>query len=188
MFCLYLFENLDKYSWIEPVYSLLSGELPEGMELKANGELYGVPKKSGRFTFEIMVTYNSVKEDYYFGPSRATFTLDVKENTNANVYNESDADLGYSLEVPVGVETSPGSYDFYLNKIEDTLFVSEGLYHEFIDFWLNGEKLVKGVDYTAESGSTRITISAQTLQNKALQTGTNTCREHRALKQLSDFR
>ena len=169
-----MIQNSNKYSWIEPVYSLLSGELPEGMELKANGELYGVPKKSGRFTFEIMVTYNSVKEDYYFGPSRATFTLDVKENTNANVYNESDADLGYSLEVPVGVETSPGSYDFYLNKIEDTLFVSEGLYHEFIDFWLNGEKLVKGVDYTAESGSTRITISAQTLQNKALQTGTNT--------------
>ena len=33
--------------------------------------------------------------------------------------------------------------------------------------WLNGEKLVRGVDYTSVSGSTRITIKSQTLQEKA---------------------
>lgn len=169
-----MIQNSNKYEWIEATYKVIDGALPSGMELKPNGELYGVPKETGNFRIIVQVDFKSTREAYNFPSSSAVFNIAVKENTNANVYNESDADLGYSLEVPVGVETSPGSYDFYLDKIEDTLFVSEGLYHEFIDFWLNGEKLVKGVDYTAESGSTRITISAQTLQNKALQTGTNT--------------
>lgn len=42
--------------------------------------------------------------------------------------------------------------------------VSEGVFDEFVDIFLDGEKLVKGVDYDAESGSTRITIRGQTLK------------------------
>lgn len=78
------------------------------------------------------------------------------------------------METSIGNETSAGSHDFYLPEITDSLFVSKGIYPNFVDLWLNGEKLVRGVDYDAASGSTRITISAQTLQNKALKTGVNT--------------
>ncbi len=169
-----MIQNSNKYSWIEPVYSLTNGELPDGMEIKPNGELYGVPRETGTFTFTVMAEFGSNREDYNFPSSSVTLTLNVQENTNANVYNASDAGAGYSLETPIGVEVTPGSYDFYLGEIVDSLFVSEGQYNEFIDLWLNGQKLLKGVDYTAESGSTRITISAQTLQNKAEQTGANT--------------
>ena len=66
-----------------------------------------------------------------------------------------------------------GSRDYLLNRISDQLFVSTGQYGEFIDFWLNGEKLVEGEDYTKESGSTRITIRRQTFEKKAKR-GTNT--------------
>ena len=167
-----MIQNSNKYSWIETEYFLTDGELPAGIQLKPNGELYGVPQETGTYTFTVMATFNSTREAYYFPESEATLTLTVKENTNANVYNETDA--GYTLSTPIGMETTPGSYDFYLAEIADSLFVSEGTFNEFIDLWLNGQKLVKGVDYTAESGSTRITISAQTLQNKAAQSGNNT--------------
>ena len=169
-----MIQNSNKYDWIEAEYIMTDGKLPAGMELKPNGEIYGVPKETGTFQFTIQVNFKSTKEAYSFPSSSVTFTLNVKENTNDNVYYESDTDYGYSLEVPIGIETTAGSHDYYLSEIKDTLFVSEGLYNGFIDLWLNGEKLVKDVDYTAESGSTRITVSSQTLQNKALKTGTNT--------------
>lgn len=169
-----MIQNNNKYSWVKTAYELTSGKLPEGMELRPNGELYGVPQNTGTFKFTVRAKFTSTRGTYSFPTSRVTLTLTVKENTNANVYNETDTEYGYTLETPIGVETTPGSYDFYLANKSDTLFVSEGLYNEFIDLWLNGEKLERGVDYTAESGSTRITVSSQTLKNKAAQTGNNT--------------
>lgn len=165
-----MIQNSNKYSWIETSYSLVYGELPEGMIIKPNGELYGVPQETGTFTFGVQVTFTSTKEAYSFSSKYATLTLTVKENTNENVYTASDE--GYALLTPIGEEVA--TYDFYLETIEDSLFVSEGVYGEFIDLWLNGEKLTDGTDYTSESGSTRITVSAQTLRNKANTTGVNT--------------
>lgn len=148
-------QNSNKYSWIRPEYYFAGGELPEGVEIKQNGELYGVPQETGTFTFDVRVYFRSGRSNN-FPERRATFTLTVKENTNLNVYNESDT--SYQLLTPIGEETASGNRDFYVARIEDKLFVSEGVFPNFIDLWLNGEKLQKGVDYTAESGSTRITI------------------------------
>lgn len=163
-----MIQNNNKYSWNRIRYWLSSGRLPDGMELKENGEIYGVPKEAGEFKFTVTLS-NSISG---MKNTSAEFTLTVKENTNLNVYNESDT--SYQLLTPIGVETASGNRDFYVAQIEDKLFVSEGVFPNFIDLWLNGEKLRKGVDYTAESGSTRITISAQTLQNKATRSGNNT--------------
>lgn len=167
-------QNSNKYSWIQVAYEVYAGELPEGMVLKENGELYGTPQNAGTYNFTVRASFTSTKEAYSFRDSTASFTLTVKDNTNDNVYNESDIADGYILETSIGNETSAGSHDFYLPEITDSLFVSKGIYPNFVDLWLNGEKLVRGVDYDAASGSTRITISAQTLQNKALKTGVNT--------------
>ncbi len=181
-----MIQNNNKYSWNRITYYIRNGKLPEGMVLKPNGEIYGVPKEKGSFEFTIVLT-NSMSR---MKNSERTFTLWVYDNSNSNVYHASDA--GYKLLTPVG-ERNPDApadlstvssvdwkkmeniyYDFYLDDFKSDLFVSEGKFEEFIDFWLNGEKLVKGVDYLAESGSTRITISAQTMKNKALQSGNNT--------------
>ena len=167
-------QNSNKYSWIQVTYKVDAGELPEGMVLKENGELYGTPQNAGTYNFTVRASFTSTKENYSFWDSTVPFTLTVKDNTNDNVYNESDIADGYILETSIGNETSAGSHDFYLPEITDSLFVSKGIYPNFVDLWLNGEKLVRGVDYDAASGSTRITISAQTLQNKALKTGVNT--------------
>lgn len=145
-----MIQNNNKYSWNRVTYTIVEGGLPEGMELKSNGELYGVPMKSGTFPITLKAT-NSSSE---FGSSSATLVLTVNENTNANVYTASDE--GYIIENPIGTEVA--AYDYILKEAKDQLFVSSGEYSEFVDFWLNGKKLIDGVDYTKDSGSTRITI------------------------------
>ena len=160
-----MIQNNNKYSWNQVTYTIVEGELPPGMELKSNGELYGVPLKAGEFPITLEVE-NSSDE---FDSSLAELVLVVKENTNANVYTASDN--GYIVEEAIGTEV--GTYDYMLKEVSDQLFVSSGEYSEFIALWLNGEQLVDGEDYTKESGSTRITIRSQTFEKKA-KNGTNT--------------
>ncbi len=54
------------------------------------------------------------------------------------------------------------------------LYRSEGEFEQYVNLWLNGQLLVRGEDYDAESGSTKITIYAQTFENKANMDGINT--------------
>lgn len=154
--------------WNTVTFSIESGELPEGLELyPTTGEIYGVPQESGEFTIRIKATYG--RSDY-FEPSYADFTLVVKENTNENVYNASDE--GYGIKQSIGTEIN--QYEFVLETIEDTVFTSYGEYGEFIDLWLNGQKLIEDEDYTKEDGSTKITIKSQTFENKANKESANT--------------
>ncbi len=146
-----MIQNSNKYSWNTVTYSLAGGKLPGGMIIKPNGELYGVPTETGTFTFTVRMrnSYSSFKS------SECTFTFTVLENTDANV--DGATDTGYELTNRVQDVTS-ASYG-------DQLMVSQGVYGEFVDLFLDGEKLTRGVDYTAESGSTRITIRSQTLKD-----------------------
>lgn len=138
-------------------YTITSGRLPEGMELIANtGEIYGVPLESGTFVFTVQVSFSNAA----FSSATARLVLKVADNTNSNVYLASDD--GYALQTAVG--TDAGGYDFILaNRDSDELFVSEGVIEEFQDFYINGVKLIPDQDYTAVSGSTRITITSQAL-------------------------
>lgn len=149
-------------------YKITDGELPEGLSLNAaTGEIYGVPLETGEFTFTVKVTYSKAE----FLPSLEEFTLTVLDNTNQNVHDASDA--GYEVKEYLGTEMAQGTYDYLISGLSDELFVSNGLYDEFVGLWLNGEKLVDGVDFTKVSGSTRMTIRSQTFQNKG-RSGINT--------------
>ena len=154
-------DNVHK--WIDVSYDMYYGNLPEGVGFNTvTGEIYGVPQETGKFTFYV--------EAYFRAPSRTTydskrFDLEVLDNTNMNVYMASDED--YTIQTAIGVEQTADEYDFVLDLSEldnDQLFVSNGVYGDFIDLWINGERLIADVDYTSESGSTRITIKAQTLK------------------------
>ncbi len=159
--------------WLQenPQTFTLSGRLPKGLTFsEGTGEIYGVPQESGTFPISVAVHYGMD----IFADNEVSFELVINENTNQNVFNASDA--GYALKESVGEMVSGGEVgDYYLPAITgDELFVSEGQFGEFIDFWFNGEKLERGVDYDAESGSTRITIKSQTLANKAKEGEANT--------------
>lgn len=154
-----MIQNSNKYSWNTPSYRLVNGKLPGGMELKSNGEIYGVPTETGEFTFTVCLE----NSDNSLADSRKDFTLIVNDNTDANV--EAATDQGYNLTQRVETVT--------LNSSADQMLVSQGIYAEFVDIFLDGVKLQRGVDYTAESGSTRITIRNQTLK-ASNKTGTHT--------------
>ena len=83
----------------------------------------------------------------------ADYVLVVGDNSNESVYKSSDP--GYELLQAIG-EDANGNYDFVVRSWDDQLFVSRGELNEFVDLWLNGEKLIDGTDYTKVRGSTRI--------------------------------
>ncbi|WP_300846711.1 LysM peptidoglycan-binding domain-containing protein [uncultured Acetatifactor sp.] len=153
-----MIQSSNKYSWNEVSFELWSGELPGGMVIKPNGELYGVPTQAGEFTFTVWMR-NSFSR---FGEQRQEFTLVVKENTDANVDNATDENYNLTERVAYQYNTSMGNQRM----------VSQGVFEEFVDLWLDGVRLEKGVDYDAESGSTRITVYGQTLGGNG--TGTHT--------------
>lgn len=166
----YMVVTDNMYKWNRSTFTLVDGRLPDGMKLyEATGEIYGTPTETGDFTFTVQVDYSSSR----FSPSQATYTLHVANNTNVRVYEQSDE--GYSIQVPLGVEQGEGTRDFYLaDTSTDQLYVSNGVFPEFEAVWLNGKKLINGWDYTAESGSTRITIRSQTFAALAYQDRFNT--------------
>ncbi len=154
-----MIQNSNKYYSNNTVsYSLVSGTLPGGMEMRENGELYGVPTETGEFTFRIRLRNSNSS----FGSSSKTFTLTVIENTDANV--DAATDVGYEL-----TERIP---DMPITSTTDYTMVSQGIYPEFTYIFLDGEKLVEGEDYDSESGSTRITIRSQTLTDPGVGTHT----------------
>lgn len=156
----------NMHDWNKVTFSLAGGELPEGLKLyPATGEIYGVPLETGEFPITVKAAYSRSE----FEPSYKDLVLTVKENTAENVYLASDK--GYEVKAYIG--TKLGDYDFYLNNAKTQTFVSHGKYGEFIDFWFNGKKLIAGVDYEKESGSTRITIKSQTFRTYAV-SGANT--------------
>lgn len=142
-------QNTNRYDWNRVSYSYF-GKLPAGVDLQSNGRLYGVPTERGTFTFTVLM------ENSYtgFSDSYQTFTLVVNEPTDAAV--EAQNDPGYGIETYV-----PKTMTTY----EDQVFVSEGEFTTFVGFWLDGVRLTETQDYEAESGSTKITIRAQTFQN-----------------------
>ncbi len=164
----YVVATNNMHDWNKVTFSISSGTLPEGLKLYPNtGEIYGVPLETGEFPITVKATYS--RREYT--PSYVELTLIVNDNTNQNVYNSSDE--GYEIKQYIGTEDIMGTYDYLLNNINDQTFISTGEYHEFIDFWLNGEKLTEGEDYIKNSGSTRITIRSQTFRDKAKE-GSNT--------------
>ena len=154
-----MIQNSNKYSENMVSYSLTKGELPGGMELRPNGEIYGVPTETGEFEFTVRME-NSISD---FRDSTATFTLIVKENTDPNVDGSTDQGYEVTQRIP----------DIYLSSTEAHTFVSEGVYNEFVYLFLDGVQLEEGVDFDSESGSTRITIRSQTLK-ASNQVGTHT--------------
>lgn len=158
-----MIQNSNKYSWNQVSYRLYSGKLPEGMEIKPNGEIYGVPQEAGSFTFTVRMQNGS---RFNYSGSTATYTLTVLENTDENVENATDEGYGLKERVPtiyMGSE-SGGNYNGYNNNASSRMMVSNGVFSEYRAVYLDGQKLVEGEDYSAASGSTRIALLTSTLR------------------------
>ena len=130
--------------------TIVGGSLPPGLTLYPSGEIFGIPTTAGTFEFSVQ------------GSTQATFSLEVLDNTDGNVEVFSDA--GYEL-----IQRLPS----VITAFEDHVMISAGPHHEFVALWLNGVRLVPGVDFDHAPGSTVITVRAQTFENLAV-SGRNT--------------
>ena len=145
-----MIQNSNKYDFNKVTYSLAGGKLPNGMQMMANGELYGVPTESGTFTFKVRMK-NSVSG---FRDVQRSFTFTVAENSDANVDGATDPEYWLKERVP----------DINYRDTNDYTMTSVGVFSEWVNLYLDGKKLTEGVDFEAESGSTRLTIRSQTLK------------------------
>ncbi|MDR2356155.1 MAG: S-layer homology domain-containing protein [Clostridiales Family XIII bacterium] len=153
----FLLQTNSMYDWTDVSFSQISGRLPNGVTLRPNGEVYGVPTEAGSFSFTVRASFtptSGAPEDLDFTPVEADFTLEVLDNTDANVDASTDPGYAISQRVPQTIAT-----------LQDYVFESIGEFGFFVDFWIDGDKLTGGdVDYMAEDGSTLITIRAQTFR------------------------
>lgn len=152
-----MIQNNNKYKSSKIYYKLYNGKLPNGVVLKPNGELYGIPLESGEFEFTVDMLQSDNSNSRYYVDEK-TYTWTVLDNTDQYVDNQNDTGYAPTEKVPytLGDSNLQGEY----------LYVSPGTYDQFIDVYLDGQKLVQGIDYTSKSGSTRITIKGQTLASK----------------------
>ena len=137
-------------------FSLTDGALPDGLMLKSNGEIYGIPTKTGEFKFTVKAVYNKNEK----ASCTQTYHLTIQDNTDENVLAVNKGEQGYKLLDAVDKNLSIADI-----PAAGVLFRSEGAFGDFVAFFLDGKKLVQGTDYDADEGSTRITIRAQTFQN-----------------------
>ncbi len=152
-------------------FRISEGTLPSGIELRKNGELYGIPMEAGTFTFTVEAKYignDKLNSNEY--TTYHEYTINVKDNSDENVDSVNGDPQGYTLTDRVSKYITVYYNGMNGNlpnveriEVESDLFRSEGSYSgEFIAFYIDGQKLTEGEDYTAEEGSTKIVIQAQT--------------------------
>lgn len=151
-------------------FSLYGGSLPDGLELRPNGEIYGIPTKTGEFRFAVEAVYNGAKQENGAPYSCIQYyTIVIADNTDENVDSANTDEQGHpmiekvSKYITVYYSGENGGKPIVDRiEIDSDLFWSEGALGELQDFYIDGIKLAKGSDYTAEEGSTKITVRAQT--------------------------
>ncbi len=149
-----LIQTNDMHSTGRMTFSV-SGQLPAGLSIKPNGEIYGIPTTPGKYTFTVKAVYNG---DESMSCTR-DYEVTILNNTKENVLAVNDGPQGYALldAVPDTVNVQDKYGDFSVD------FRSEGVYDDFFAFYIDSQLLKEGTDYRSSEGSTRITIYAQTL-------------------------
>ena len=157
-------------------FSISDGSLPDGLELRPNGEIYGIPTSTGTFTFTAEAVYNGAKqEDGSQYSCTKTYTIVIADNTDDNVDATNTDEQGHQLMEKVSKyvtvyysETNSGNLAVDRIEIDSDLFWSEGPLGELQNFYIDGIKLTEGSDYIAEEGSTKITVRAQTFGHTSI--------------------
>ncbi len=153
------------------------GGLPEGLSLLKTGEIYGIPKEAGEFTFNVRADYKYSDDEVL--TARRTFTITIEENEDANVESANDdPDQGEKLidSVSKNITLHYDGMDGNLPNITgidigSNVFHSDGKFSDFKGFYIDGKLLMQDMDYIAEEGSTKITVLQQTFKNIEMQNG-----------------
>lgn len=151
--------------------------LPNGITLKPNGELYGIPTTPG--TYPVTITATATIDGERVTDTR-TYTITIADNEDMNVWNYDqmiwNGNLDYTPVIAIpnenydgtnfdtNVATSAGNSWDQPTMVMETM--PEGDYQYFIHrVFIDSVLLTEGVDYTSEEGSIKLTIQTQTLRS-----------------------
>lgn len=165
------------------VVSFTASGLPNGIKIKPNGELYGIPTTPG--TYEVTVTA-TVTVDGERKTDTKTYTMKIENNDDMNVWKYDQiiwGNLDYTPKIAIPNENYDGT-NFDANTAssegnswdQPTMILEtqpEGEFQYFIHrVFIDNVPLTEGVDYTSEDGSIKLTLQTQTL--KGFGNGTHT--------------
>ena len=134
--------------------SLKSGKLPAGMSLDSDGVIAGIPTELGVFNFTASVS------------SGAVYVCRLSVLWQGGVDVEEDNEPGYGF-----VETATDNgrvHDQFVTstgELKPQTMHCEGAFSEFYALYLDARTLTRETDYTASEGSSRLTLTVQTLAN-----------------------
>ena len=136
-------------------FMLQDGHLPEGLELSSDGVISGIPKELGVFPILVMEFFNDNLVIH-----KSTITCIYQGAADVEQFNVS----GYGF---VETASDDGRMDDQavtsVEELTDQTTHLEGAYSEFQALYLDAQELTRDVDYTAEEGSTVITVLEDTL-------------------------
>ncbi len=133
---------------VSNVLSISSGSLPDGLGLYTDGSIRGIPMETGTFEFTLALA-----------SGETPYTVTIEVGTAENIEENNDYEI---------LDRVPTIAD----NTSDQVYRVSGNYSQFKDFYLNGNKLIRDVEYEVNSGSTAITVYAQTFATAS--TGSHT--------------
>ncbi len=158
-------------------YRLSGGRLPDGFILKPNGEIYGIPTETTMeydeevdeyvdvpYSFEVTMEY-TYRSRYYDRVIKSTdkknYTLYIRDNTKENIEEiNNNPEMGYKV-----LDYVPEEVDIATASGAGIEFRTEGAFSDYRDLYIDGQKMTRDTDYSAEEGSTKITIYNKTFAN-----------------------
>ena len=84
------------------------------------------------------------------------------DNVGENAAISGNKPVGDNAGVTYQFISGPASYTLGTQK--DAVFTLNGSVDQFVDFYIDGTKLVKGTDYTVQNGSVVITVKASVME------------------------
>lgn len=137
--------------------------IPADMKLENNGQV----ENNGTLKIEGTVENTGTAKFTNKGAieNSGTFSVaegGVLENVGANASVSGNAPFGTAGKVTYQFINAPASYTLGTQK--DAVFTLNGSVDQFVDFYIDGTKLVKDTDYTVKNGSVVITVKASVME------------------------
>lgn len=164
--------NISEYTDTKTFTMIIKENNDENVDaVNADEQGYELHEKVSKY---VTVYYNGTESPNESVGEGIVGDDEVIEDAVAEEGIESEGDI---IEEEITEEVGGSSDSEILGKypiidrieVDSDLFWSEGSYsNEFIDFYIDGIKLAENADYSAEEGSTKIIVRAQTFSHIAI--------------------
>ena len=136
-------------------FKVTEGSLPTGLSMDDYGMIEGIPTELGTYNFTVTETGSD-------GNAKHICALSVYSQTSTDVEKNNTPGYGF-VETPTDNGRIQDQHVSSVSELTDQTMHCEGAYSEFWGLYLDAKLLVRDKDYFASEGSTKITITAETI-------------------------